>query len=280
MRAHGLILAGAVLGATLVGPLASAAGAETLPPALGGGSINEDGDPTAEAEDPGALPVNVGSGDSPWSCTASTVLIEDDFVFAVWEVEGTRAFSTTGRWLTRTCTNSDTGAIVEQGFPEGGTVDPAALALQAQRSVSIAAPGLAASPAIDRGFYVRVPTWLWVDGSWWQTYSATATAGRVTATVTARPVNTSWTMGDGASMDCEGGGTPWRPGLSESASTCSHTYTSASDGEPDQTFSLGATVTLEVAWTSNTGQSGTLPNITRTATQPVRVSEIQAIETR
>jgi hypothetical protein len=37
---------------------------------------------------------------------------------------------------------------------------------------------------------------------------------------------------------------------------------------------------MEVTWSSNTGQGGTLPAISRSSTQPVTVSEIQAVGTR
>jgi hypothetical protein len=256
------------------------AAADSRPPGFGSGTINDDGDPTAEAVEPGAQPVQVGSGSSPWNCGSWTVWVEDDVAFAVWETEGERAYSETGRWLSRTCENSETGAVLEQTVADGAEVDVGALALQAAESVSISGPVLATSPAADSGLYVKVPTWLWVDGSWWTDYEATANAGRVSATVTARPVATSWSMGDGSTLSCAGQGTPWRPGLAEDATSCSHTYVSSSDGEADRTFDLAATVTLEVSWTSSTGASGTLPTITRSAAQPVRVAEIQAIETR
>ena len=84
-------------------------------------------------------------------------------------------------------------------------------------------------------------------------------------------------MGDPAHLPP---GTPWRPGSSEGASSCTHTYRSSSATRPGGTFNLEATVTLEVSWTSNAAGGGALPAITRSSTLDVEVGEIQAIGTR
>ena len=154
------------------------------------------------------------------------------------------------------------------------------LALDALASVQIAPPAIRTSPSENGRLYVQVPTWLWLDSTWWQTYEATANTGRVWSTVRATPVATTWELGDGRSVSCRGPGTPWRRGLSEDASSCTHTYRSSSASRPGGTFSLEATVTLEVSWTSNAAAGGTLPAITRSSTLAVEVGEIQAIGTR
>jgi enoyl reductase len=68
--------------------------------------------------------------------------------------------------------------------------------------------------------------------------------------------------------------------MADSATDCSHTYLQPSTGETGSTFPLTATVRMEVTWSSNTGQGGTLPAISRSSTQPVTVSEILAVGTR
>lgn len=243
------------------------------------GVINQSGNPTAIASERDERPAQShgGEGASTLTCTWH-VWIADDTEFPVYETEGVELHSETGRWLEEQCRDSATGALISRIVPEN-RVDPAAVAAQALQSVSIPDPVIQTNPSRSSGLYVRVPTWLWIDPGWWRSYSATATAGAVTASVEARPVRVSWTTGDGSTVDCAGPGTAWQSGLPEEATDCSHAYTSSSDVEPEGTFRLTATVELVVTWTSNVGVSGELGPIHRSSTEPVRVGEIQAIET-
>lgn len=268
---------------TLVGLFAVAllmsaqpAWANETPGGDGGAFVDENGNPTAVARDGEVIPASGGSGasDCHWQ-----VMISDDFRFAVYEVDGTRRYSKTGRWLQKMC---DGAAVPVDGLytvPEGGAVDPAALAADAIASVPIALPPIETSPSADRRLYVQVPTWLWLDPDWWHGYSATATAGRVTSTATAVPVRAEWTSGDGHETTCHGPGVQWRRGLPDSAASCSLTYRHSSAGAEADAYTLGVTVWFEVTWTSNTDQGGTLASIGRTASRSVQVGEIQAIET-
>ena len=143
------------------------------------------------------------------------VVIEDDFEFAIYDVDSLQTqHSATGRWLERWCPG--VGAVDVNGFfvvPEGGLVDPYQLALDALASVQITPPAMRTSPSENGRLYVQVPTWLWLDSTWWQTYEATANTGRVWSTVRATPVATTWELGDGQSVSCRGPGTPWRRGF-------------------------------------------------------------------
>ncbi len=270
MRAALLIAVATGLWALAASPVAG----DTRPPGPGGGAyVDGSGNPTATAEDgaggPGAAPAGGGGGPDPcrWE-----VVIEDDLRFAIYEVDSlVTLHSNTGRWLQYMCPGY--GPVAVDGFyliPEGGLVDPAALAAEALASIGIDGPTIRTSPD-SRRLYVNVPTWLWVDAGWWQTYEATATAGRVSATVTARPTSTSWSLGDGSALRC-GAGRPWRPGLPESATDCSHTYRRSSER-----MEVSAVVTLEVTWTSNIGAGGSLPAISRSSDITAVIGEIQAI---
>jgi hypothetical protein len=248
----------------------------------GGAFIDETGSPTATASDGGGGEGGTGTsggesgGSSP--CTWH-VMVEDDFEFAVYGSEsGTPQHSATGRWLERRCPGL--GAVEVNGqflVPEGGLVDPRQLALDALASARIPSPPIRTSPA-DGALIVQVPTWLWLDGGWWRGYDATAGAGRVRSTVTARPVSVTWTTGDGATVKCQGPGTAWRRGTTAEP-TCSHVYRTSSTSSPSGRFDLQATVALEVSWVSNVGDGGALTAITRTSTVSVEVGEIQAIGT-
>jgi hypothetical protein len=268
---------GAALAITaIVGPLAAGARADD------GGSayINSNGDPTALATQTGHGPGGGGGGGGESPCTW-TVSIEDDFVFHVYETEGVPIHSATGRWLMRSCerlTENGVVALDTAFLPEGGLVDPEVLALQALESVSVPDPTIGTSPAAG-DLVVHVPTWLWVSGDWWDTYTAEATAGRVTSTVTVEPTRAVWTTGDGTATTCTGPGTVWSPGMPEGATDCSHTYTSPSDSGRGGRFELSVAIELNVTWSSNAGSGGTLPALSRGGSQAVRVGEIQAIET-
>ena len=254
------------------------------PGGSGGAFVDSGGDPTAVAGEGGSGGGRRSGGGGSGSTDPCEwrVVIQDDFEFKIYDVDSLEPqHSATGRWLERWCPG--VGAVDVNGFfavPEGGLADPYQVALDALASVQITPPAIRTSPSENGRLYVQVPTWLWLDSTWWQTYEATANTGRVWSTVRATPVATTWELGDGRSVSCRGPGTPWRRGLSEDASSCTHTYRSSSATRPGGTFNLEATVTLEVSWTSNAAGGGALPAITRSSTLDVEVGEIQAIGTR
>jgi len=208
------------------------------------------------------------------------LLIADDKQTAMYDPNGKRIYSPTGRWFQKVCNGSSVEVNGSFAIPESTPVDPAVLAQQARQSVAIPLPPLATSPRADRRLYTRVPTWLWVDPSWWRGYSATASAGGVSSTVLARPLRAVWTMGDGGQTTCTGPGTEWRPGMVDTQSTCSYVYKNSSVGQSARTFTMSVVVEFEVSWTSSIGPGGSLPGITRSATRAVEVGEIQAVETQ
>lgn len=244
-----------------------------------GGSayIDNGGDPTAVATDVSGGGGGRASHDAQ-PCTWR-VLISDDRVVPVYDASGRRLYSTTGRWLNRVCEGDDLLSSLAVGLvPEGGLVDPAALAEQARRSAHIANPAIHTSPDSGRRLYTQVPTWLWLDDSWWQPITVTVTAGRVTTTLTATPTRATWGTGDGESVICDGPGVAWREGMSDDDTYCKHTYVHSSAGRPNGTYPLTVTIEFSVAWTSNVGAGGALGGLTRSTSTEVEVGEIEAIE--
>jgi hypothetical protein len=156
-----------------------------------------------------------------------------------------------------------------------------ALAQQAANSVPLPSPAIRMNPAVGQEQVVRMTTWLWIDRTDWQPVSATATAGPVSVTATAAPTSVEWRMGDGSGdVVCNGPGTaydPSRPAASQTPS-CSYTYTHASSNSPGGVFMVTATITYHVTWVAaGAPGGGDLGVATRSATVPVRVAEIQAI---
>lgn len=277
MRAGQRLIAFLLSATALLVGTAGPAFANETPGGDGGAYVDDDGDPTAVARDETDL-VGTGGGGGEDECEWN-VVIEDDFEFAIYELDGTRLYSETGRWLERVCD----GEIVAVGelfiIPEGGQVDPRALAADALASVPIATPPISTSPSADDRLYTQVRTWLWLADSWWREYTATANAGRVTASVTATPVRAEWDPGDGGGTTCRGPGVEWRRGMPDEATYCSYIYRHSSAGEDGDAYQLAVTVWFEVSWSSNTGDGGTLAAISRSASRQVQVGEVQAIET-
>lgn len=230
---------------------------------------------TAEAADETVTERRSGGGgatDCHWERLPAGTISYDDL--------GNRLVSPTGRWLQKVCDGSPVMVGGSFAVPERPPVDPRTVARQARESVSIPEPTLLTAPPPDRRLYVQMRTWLWLDPSWWKPYTATADTGAVSASVVATPVRTIWTMGDGRQTTCDGPGVAWRRGLPEGATTCAYTYRRSSAGEPGGTYTMSVAVEFEVSWSSSAGSGGVLPAIIRTASRPVEVGEIQAVETR
>ena len=245
-----------------------------------GAYVDGSGNPTAEASQAGATPGRPARSGPASNCTWE-VINADDSSIAMYDTEGTRLRSETGRWLQKVCDGQQVPVNGAFAVPERNrpAVDPAVLAQQARESVNIPAPPISTSPDADRQLYTRVRTWLWVDEGWWRSYSATANAGGVSTTVSARPVRAVWSMGDGGKTICEGPGVAWRPGMADDATHCSYIYKNSSTGQRGGTYTMTVTVEFGVSWSSSIGPEGSLAPITRSASTPVRVGEIQAIET-
>jgi hypothetical protein len=123
--------------------------------------------------------------------------------------------------------------------------------------------------------------WMWVNQSA-TTYgpqSASATAGAVTVTATAKVSKIVWRTGDGASVTCTGPGTVYvaSAGMSESP-TCGHLYTTTSADAHSGKYEVTATSTWAIDWqvTAGGGQAGQLTEIRQTQTQ-VAIGELQVV---
>jgi hypothetical protein len=150
------------------------------------------------------------------------------------------------------------------------------LADQAVRRLRLPAPVIRVNPAPPAPQLVFEPSWLWVDTSSWGQRSATASAGGLSVTATAKPTTVEWSTGDGSLVTCDGAGTPWKSGTdpTKASPTCGHTYTRPAPA--GGTYALRATVTWEISW-SGGGESGVRPALTTTAEAALRVVEAGAL---
>lgn len=155
--------------------------------------------------------------------------------------------------------------------------NPQELAQQAVDSMTLLGPAIA-SPRAAGKYTVGVPMWMWVNQSA-TTYgpnTASASAGGVTVTATAKVSKIVWTMGDGASVTCNGPGAPYQAseGMAESP-TCGHVYSKTSAGAGDGKFPVTATSTWTIDWQGG-GQAGQLTEIRQTNVQ-VAIGELQVV---
>ncbi|MEU0650340.1 ATP/GTP-binding protein [Streptomyces umbrinus] len=161
--------------------------------------------------------------------------------------------------------------------PEDEAVDPAVLAQRAVDSMTLLGPDVA-SPRAAGKYTVGVPMWMWVNQSA-TTYgpnTASASAGGITVTATAKVSKIVWKMGDGASVTCNGPGTPYQAseGMAQSP-TCGHMYSKTSAGARSGKFPVTATSTWTIDWEGG-GAAGQLAEIRETDVQ-VAIGELQVV---
>ncbi|MFM9812763.1 ATP/GTP-binding protein [Streptomyces scabiei] len=161
--------------------------------------------------------------------------------------------------------------------PAQETVDPAVLAQRAVDSMTLLGPDIA-SPRAAGKYTVGVPMWMWVNQSatTFGPNTASASAGGISVTATAKVSKIVWKMGDGASVTCNGPGTPYQAseGMAQSP-TCGHVYSKTSAGAKNGKFPVTATSTWTIDWQGG-GQAGQLTEIRQTNGQ-VAIGELQVV---
>lgn len=170
-------------------------------------------------------------------------------------------------------------------------IDPEVLMQMALETLYFPAPSGATNPSIATGTVAQLDTYFWVDN--WAAVSESASAGPVTATVTATPVTQTWTIEDSIrgtqEFSCDGAGVPydptsggappdgacvWRPPHSSAGQASRHPET----GEP--CFTATVTITWGVAWTAaGAPGGGELDPGTSSSSTCLVVDEIQAVVT-
>ena len=157
-------------------------------------------------------------------------------------------------WQCSSCTGSGTtGSCNVQiiWVPPGdepGPPSPEQLAATALGLLRLPVAEVRTAPAAPAATYVGVETWLWVPDAQWGDLSKSVSAGATTVTVVASPAEVVWGLGP-TSLACDGPGTPWVRGMTDSASTsCGFTFERTSAREPGGTFSVAATIRYAVSW--------------------------------
>jgi hypothetical protein len=137
-------------------------------------------------------------------------------------------------------------------------------------------PDIAISPDPAAGGIVNLGLWLAVNDN--RPAPIRAQAGNVWAEATLAITGTTWDMGDGTTVTCEGLGVPIQAAVADldtpEQGPCGHTYRRSSpDAAP---YQLTATATWSITYTSSAG-GGDGGTITRSVTVPYDVDEIQTV---
>lgn len=108
---------------------------------------------------------------------------------------------------------------------------------------------------------VGMPVWMWAaepGEHTWGPISASASAGGITVTATARVHKITWDMGDGNKVTCTKPGTPYKAAYGNAKSPdCGHVYTKSSWSKADRKFAVSATSDWVIEW-EGAGQTGTI----------------------
>ena len=135
---------------------------------------------------------------------------------------------------------------------------------------------------------INVGTWFWVHGAIWQPKVVVAwiptPAGPIISTITATPYKLEFDPGDGVfglgKKTCIGPGLPWRAQFGDDLpSPCMYTYRHSSAIRSNGLFSAQLSIVWKVTWRSNTGASGTFPDVTTSASHQMRIREFQGLIT-
>jgi hypothetical protein len=140
--------------------------------------------------------------------------------------------------------------------------------------------GIAPEPGKGSVGLVGMPVWMWAanpDSHTVGPATASATAGGITVTATARLHRITWDMGDGHTVTCTTAGTPYMPAYGNRESPdCGHVYTSSNSAEPGDAFTVTATSDWVITW-QGAGQSGTIPLDGLTRSVQISIGEAQVL---
>jgi hypothetical protein len=162
-------------------------------------------------------------------------------------------------------------------------VDPAALAATARSWLQFPAPAGDTSPPMRVGTVAQLPTYLFIDN--WAPVSQSASAGPVTATVTATPTAQTWKVGGRTVASCDGPGALVETGQAVPADACTWVPEHSSAGQRTRSpagepcTNVTVSIAWDVRWTSvgAGGAGGTLAPGTSQATACIVVAEVQAV---
>ena len=144
-------------------------------------------------------------------------------------------------------------------------------------------PTITASPAIGKASIISVPVFVAVT-NWTGRLTDSGCAGAVCVTVTATPA-LQFAPGEpsASSIACTGAGSRFDPSKdpklqAAAAGACVYSYRqrTGATGRPAAWPGV-VSVSWAISWRANTGETGTLPSVTRSTSLPRSVQEVQTV---
>jgi hypothetical protein len=168
--------------------------------------------------------------------------------------------------------------------PPGSGVGPsprqvAEIAIK-QMSLSAIDIGIVPRPGPDSVGLVGMPVWMWAKNPSDHTYgpiTASASAGGITISATAKVLRIAWDMGDGTRVVCDTAGTPYDPSYGRRSSPdCGHVYQRSSAHRPGESYTVTATSDWVVTW-SGAGQTGSIRLAGLSRSTQITIGEAQVL---
>ncbi|WP_411139004.1 ATP/GTP-binding protein [Streptomyces sp. C10] len=220
-----------------------------------------------------------GGKKSKWSCTYKRAAPQPPAGSLDWE--GHKPGD--GAVYEQTCSYGGDDAyhvirMVWAADPPKGGVDPAVLAQRAVDKMRLRGPGIGIVPKAGGQGLVGLPVWMWTTKGP-ETYgpnTATASAGAVTVTATAKVDQIVWDMGDGHQVTCTTAGTPYKSSYGKQSSPdCGYRYHRSSKDEPGKKYPVTATATWSIDWRGG-GQTGQITQTRQSQTQ-VSIGQLKVL---
>jgi hypothetical protein len=190
-------------------------------------------------------------------------------------------------WAIRRCDYPGSPAggvwVIVSGPELNAGPDPFALRTEALAQVVLPDLDVQTNPphsTPDRFGVVWIPTWFWMDEANFDPITETASdpAGTMTVSVTATPLYATWNPGDGTPpIQCFDAGIEWVRGIAEDASDCTHTYSKASVGQPNNQYTIAVELEWEYTWAIDGVDQGPFGGTTTADSFGYAVGEIQAV---
>ncbi|CAI9413371.1 hypothetical protein HIDPHFAB_02003 [Nocardioides sp. T2.26MG-1] len=140
--------------------------------------------------------------------------------------------------------------------------------------------GITPEPGADSIGIVGMPVWMWAANPDEHTVgpiTASASAGGITVTATAKLHQITWDMGDGATVKCPTAGTPYKSAYGNTKSPdCGHVYEKSSSKQTGGKYTVTATSDWVITW-EGAGQTGTIRLNGLTRTVAIAVGEAQVL---
>ncbi|WP_256329467.1 hypothetical protein [Actinomyces ruminicola] len=167
-----------------------------------------------------------------------------------------------------------------QAAPEP-VIDGATLARAAWDAVTIPTATIGYNPMVgqSRATVVGMDTWVWATGDTPKEVRVTATAGPVSATVTATASRLTLQPKDGTAQ-CTGFGIPWTEDNDRLGTDCVIVFDRSSAHFKDSVTPVDVKVSYAITYSATDGTTGTMNTHTTSTTTTIPVAEIQTINTR